>query len=31
MQRPKLRSKFDDQSAWNKKSVQLVDVPWSAG
>ena len=30
MQRPKLRPKFDDQSAWNKDAVQLVDVPWSA-
>ena len=27
MQRPKLRPKFDDQSAWNKEAVQSVD--WS--
>ena len=30
MQRPKLRSKFDDQFVWNKEAVQLVDLPWSA-
>ena len=32
MQRPQLRPKFDEQSAWNREAVQLAETgkfPWS--